>query len=104
MERSRRYGGARRPAVAGPCGSTPTPSPAFVKAGYPIARCACGMVFVARVVEPAVLDALYGESYFAGGFEPVVPAYRGNAEQEPVMRRNFDRRLPLIESGAPPGA
>src|SRR2546426_1187854 len=62
------------------------------------------MIFVARPVEPAVLDALYGESYFAGGFDAVVPGYRGYAEEEPVMRRNFDRRLALIERRAAPGA
>ncbi len=87
-----------------PLCAAPTPRPAFVKAGYPIARCACGMIFVARPVEPAVLDALYGESYFAGGFDAVVPGYRGYAEEEPVMRRNFDRRLALIERRAAPGA
>src|SRR5213593_4297274 len=62
------------------------------------------MVFVAREVDPAVLDALYGESYFAGGFEAVVPGYRGYAEEEPLMRRNFDRRLALIERRVAPGA
>ena len=87
-----------------PLCAAPTPPPAFIKGGYPIARCACGMVFVARVVEPAVLDALYGESYFAGGFDAVVPGYRGYAEEEPVMRRNFDRRLALIERRVAPGA
>src|SRR5439155_182725 len=64
----------------------------------------CGMVFVAQAVEPAILDALYGESYFAGGFDAVVPGYRGYAEEEPVMRRNFDRRLALIERRVAPGA
>src|SRR5437870_1393772 len=62
------------------------------------------MVFVAQAVEPAILDALYGESYFAGGFDAVVPGYRGYAEEEPVMRRNFDRRLALIEHRVAPGA
>ena len=86
-----------------PLCAAPAPPPAFVKAGYPITRCACGMVFVAREVDPAVLDALYGESYFAGGFETVVPGYRGYADEEPVMRRNFDRRLALIERRVAPG-
>ena len=62
------------------------------------------MVFVARAVEPAILDALYAESYFEGGFDAVVPGYRGYAEEEPVMRRNFDRRLALIEHRVAPGA
>ena len=87
-----------------PLCAAPAPPPTFVKAGYPITRCACGMVFVAREVDPAVLDALYGESYFAGGFETVVPGYRGYADEEPVMRRNFDRRLALIERRVAPGA
>src|SRR5207244_10931338 len=62
------------------------------------------MVFVAREVDPAVLDALYGERYFAGGFDAVVPGYRGYADEEPVMRRNFDRRLALIERRVAPRA
>lgn len=78
------------------CGA-PAPPPAFVKDGYPIARCACGMVFVAQSVDPGVLDRLYGETYYAGGFEAPVPGYRGYGGEEAVMRRNFDRRLAMME-------
>ena len=87
-----------------PLCAAPAPAPAFTKAGWPIARCACGMVFVARAVDPAVLDALYGEGYFEGGFDEVVPGYRGYEAEEPVMRRNFARRLALIERFVRPGA
>ncbi len=82
----------------------PAGAPAFEKDGYPIARCACGMVFVARRIDPGVLDRLYGEGYFEGGFDEVVPGYRGYANEEAVMRRNFARRLALIERIVPPGS
>src|SRR5262249_21705164 len=82
-------------AVNCPLCAAPAPPPAFTKAGWPIARCACGMVFVAQSVDPAVLDALYGEGYFEGGFDEVVPGYRGYEAEEPVMRRDFARRLAL---------
>lgn len=83
----------------------PAPAePALVKAGYPIARCACGMIFVSQPVAPQVLQELYGERYFAGGFDAVVPGYRGYAREEAVMRRNFARRLALIEGFTSRGA
>jgi SAM-dependent methyltransferase len=78
------------------CGAA-APPPAFVKDGYPVARCACGLVFVAQPVDPAVLERLYGEGYFEGGLDEVVPGYRGYGGEEAVMRRNFGRRLDLIE-------
>jgi SAM-dependent methyltransferase len=99
LERAFRWKGR----VNCPLCAAPAPPPAFVKDGWPIARCACGMVFVARTVDPAVLEALYGEGYFAGGFDEVVPGYRGYELEEPVMRRNFARRLALIERLVPPG-
>lgn len=61
------------------------------------------MVFVAQQVEDAVLDDLYGERYFAGGFNEVVPGYRGYEAEESIMRRNFVRRLSLIERAVAPG-
>jgi SAM-dependent methyltransferase len=79
------------------------PAPAFTKAGYPIARCACGMIFVAEPVPPEVLERLYDERYFAGDAAGAVPGYRDYASEEPVMRRNFARRLALIERFAAPG-
>lgn len=82
----------------------PAGPPAFEKAGYPIARCDCGMVFVARRIDPDVLERLYGEGYFEGGFDEVVPGYRGYANEETVMRRNFARRLALIERIVAPAA
>lgn len=61
------------------------------------------MIFVAAPVPPEVLDELYGEQYFAGGMDAVVPGYRGYAAEEPVMRRNFDQRLALIEGATARG-
>jgi SAM-dependent methyltransferase len=61
------------------------------------------MIFVSRAVDPAELDRLYGEGYYEGGFEGPVPGYRGYAEEEPVMRRNFDRRLAVLERFTRPG-
>lgn len=61
------------------------------------------MVFVAREVPPAVLERLYGEGYFAGGFDDVVPGYRGYGAEEAIMRRNFARRLALLERFAERG-
>lgn len=84
------------------CGA-PAPAPLFEKAGWPIARCGCGMVFVARVVDAATLDRLYGEPYYAGSFDEAAAGYRGYAGEEAVMQRNFARRLALIERFTRPG-
>jgi SAM-dependent methyltransferase len=81
----------------------PAGTPWFEKDGYPMVRCRCGMVFVASTVAPELLDRLYGEGYFEGGFDEVVPGYRGYANEEAVMRRNFARRLALVERLVPPG-
>jgi SAM-dependent methyltransferase len=96
--RSEDTGSVRCPLCDRPAGGA-----AFEKGGYPITRCECGMVFVASRIDPAVLDRLYGEGYFEGGFDEVVPGYRGYANEEAVMRRNFARRLTLIERIVPPG-
>jgi SAM-dependent methyltransferase len=85
------------------CGAPAPPVPAFVKDGWPIARCGCGMAFVARPVDPATLDRLYGAEYYTGGFDAAVPGYHDYAGEEPVMRRNFGRRLALIERFTRPG-
>jgi len=86
-----------------PLCAAPTAAPAFWKDGFPIARCGCGMIYVAKSLDGAVLDDLYGERYFAGGFDGVVPGYRGYGNEEPVMRRNFDRRLAFMERLVRPG-
>lgn len=78
------------------CGASAA-APAFIKDGYPIARCACGMVFVSRAVDPAVLERLYSETYFAGGADEAIPGYQGYDREERVMRRNFVHRLAFIE-------
>lgn len=84
------------------CGERARP-PEFWKAGYPIARCPCGMIFVAEKVDPSVLHELYSEEYFAGGVDAAVPGYLGYEEEEPAMRRNFSRRLLLLERFVRPG-
>src|SRR5262245_40898227 len=75
LTRTRRSG--EMSTVRCPLCAAPAPAPAFAKQGWPIARCVCGLVFVARAVSPDVLERLYGEGYFAGGFDEVVPGYRG---------------------------
>ncbi len=75
-----------------------------MKAGYPIARCACGMMFVARPVADRVLESLYAEHYFTGGLDDGVPGYSGYADDEPILRWNFARRLHALERLVAPGA
>jgi len=87
-----------------PLCAAPAPPAALVKAGYPIARCACGMMFVARPVEEQVLESLYAEHYFAGGLDAGIPGYSGYADDEPILRRNFARRLRALERLVAPGA
>ena len=87
-----------------PLCAVPAPPAALVKAGYPIARCACGMMFVSRPVEEHVLESLYAEHYFAGGLDDGVPGYSGYADDERILQRNFARRLRALERLVTPGA
>ncbi len=61
------------------------------------------MVYVAAPVPPAVLEELYGEQYYSGASDDVVPGYRGYDAEEPIMRRNFERRLAMMRRFASPG-
>lgn len=71
------------------------------KRGYPhfwCAPCECG--FLPRDALPSDLESLYDADYFAGRGEC---GYGGYLRDEPLLIRNFDRRLAWIESLHPPG-
>src|SRR5262245_1664155 len=84
------------------CG-LPPPPPSFTKFGYPISRCRCGMIYVARVVDAGVLERLYGRNYFTGSTDEPSQGYRGYGDEEALTRRNFADRLALVERCAAKG-
>ena len=62
------------------------------------------MMFVARAVDEHVLESLCGEHYFVGGLDDGTPGYSGYADDEPLLRRNFVRRLSALERWVAPAA